>query len=419
MKNIAIITPEYPPFRNLGGIATSIYHLANILSKQNYHVHVITYDGIGDCKKTVQMNNITIHKIPYRTSIKLINFLYYKFLFGVVRDFLNKHNHQYLIQTIDWNIFSFLAFRQLHKQYHFKIIHSASFAYPVLIGLAMRRLIPCVIHIQSTQDMLNKYERPDIDHRLQIWIENFSIRHLSTRIITCTQLTKQIMKSRYPHLKSRISCIHCFFDVDTYSNNKTIDIHNLVFMGRLDYRKGADILLDAFVKLAKKHPQLKLWLIGENTESFPTHNRFIDFYTLFDKKKIPSNIKKRIYILPRIDYRNSLIEILKIIKGIGIFPSRHETFGYVVIEAMALGYIVIASANGGGAEIVDHSVNGFLTQPTVSSICKNIELAIQLSAIERERMSSNAVEKVYKHFDYRIARKKYRKLYDEIKESAN
>ncbi len=47
-----------------------------------------------------------------------------------------------------------------------------------------------------------------------------------------------------------------------------------------------------------------------------------------------------------------------------IFPSRTETLGLVLLEAMAAGCPVVAARSGGIPDIVTDGVNGYLFEPT-------------------------------------------------------
>jgi glycosyltransferase involved in cell wall biosynthesis len=46
-----------------------------------------------------------------------------------------------------------------------------------------------------------------------------------------------------------------------------------------------------------------------------------------------------------------------------IFPSENESFGRVLVEAMACGLPVISTRSGGVSEIVRHGKDGFLVTP--------------------------------------------------------
>ena len=53
-------------------------------------------------------------------------------------------------------------------------------------------------------------------------------------------------------------------------------------------------------------------------------------------------------------------------------PSRNEPFGIVILEAWSAGKPVVASSNGGPAEIIWHDVNGFKIYPNPDSVAWGI-----------------------------------------------
>ncbi len=75
-----------------------------------------------------------------------------------------------------------------------------------------------------------------------------------------------------------------------------------------------------------------------------------------------------------------------------VFPSRTETLGLVLLEAMAAGCPVVAARSGGIPDIVTDGVNGYLFEPTDPQ--GSIEATKRLLAAkeERETLRSNARE---------------------------
>ncbi len=73
-----------------------------------------------------------------------------------------------------------------------------------------------------------------------------------------------------------------------------------------------------------------------------------------------------------------------------LFPSRTETLGLVLLEAMAAGCPVVAAASGGIPDIVQDGVNGYLFDPTneLGAIAATQRLLSQ--AEERETLRRNA-----------------------------
>jgi glycosyltransferase involved in cell wall biosynthesis len=46
-----------------------------------------------------------------------------------------------------------------------------------------------------------------------------------------------------------------------------------------------------------------------------------------------------------------------------LFPSWHDAFGFVILEAMACGIPVITTSYAGGSEIIENGVSGFVVDP--------------------------------------------------------
>jgi glycosyltransferase involved in cell wall biosynthesis len=75
-----------------------------------------------------------------------------------------------------------------------------------------------------------------------------------------------------------------------------------------------------------------------------------------------------------------------------VLPSRFDTFGCVILEAMACGLPVAAFRCKGPADIIEHNADGFLSE-------NNLEMSIQVSRFlasrekQFETMSANAIKK--------------------------
>jgi glycosyltransferase involved in cell wall biosynthesis len=73
-----------------------------------------------------------------------------------------------------------------------------------------------------------------------------------------------------------------------------------------------------------------------------------------------------------------------------IFPSRTETLGLVLLEAMAAGCPVIAAASGGIPDIVTHGVNGYLFDPNDPDGAVTATGQLLATSEEREKLRQNA-----------------------------
>jgi len=81
-----------------------------------------------------------------------------------------------------------------------------------------------------------------------------------------------------------------------------------------------------------------------------------------------------------------------------VLATENETFGLVVIEAMANKKVVIATAKGGPLEIIEHGVDGLLFDGSVEDLSEKIKFLYN-NREEKMRIEQNALNKVEKKFD--------------------
>jgi glycosyltransferase involved in cell wall biosynthesis len=124
------------------------------------------------------------------------------------------------------------------------------------------------------------------------------------------------------------------------------DSNQLICVANLHEVKNHVLLLKAFAKSLAKNPQLKLKLVGAG----PLEKELKTLCTEL-------NITKEVTFSGRQGPEAINAELNK--SGIFVLASNFETFGIVLIEAMATGLPVIATNCGGPADIIE-KVNGVL-----------------------------------------------------------
>ena len=134
-----------------------------------------------------------------------------------------------------------------------------------------------------------------------------------------------------------------WFEVE---QNKVIPAQ-LLFWGRIEEEKGLTELFIALNTVAKKFPNVKLTLAGEG-------NRLQEYKSLVTDLGLSNRVEFTGWL------NNQEIQSLAAKCSIGIFPSRIESFGLSVVEAMATGLPVIASRGGGVPENIEDGVTGTL-----------------------------------------------------------
>jgi L-malate glycosyltransferase len=124
-------------------------------------------------------------------------------------------------------------------------------------------------------------------------------------------------------------------------------------VGQLTPRKGQHELIQAFAEVALAIPNAMLLIVGE-----PLFNRDTDYAHSLIRVANSLGVTDRIRFLgPREDV-HAIMRALDLL----VVNSRVEPFGLTVVEAMASGTAVLATAVDGITEIVSHGEDGWLVQ---------------------------------------------------------
>ena len=164
------------------------------------------------------------------------------------------------------------------------------------------------------------------------------------------------------------------FDLEVPKIKKYLDGKiNILFLGRIEERKGLIYLLRALKILNKKHNNLRLIIVGEGPlkgkcQKWVKKNKLenVVFEKEVNQKEIPSYYKTAdIYCSPAI---------------------YGESFGIVLIEAMAVGTPVVAFANKGYAGVLKNTKGGeFLARPKdYRTLAKKLEILINNPELRKE-----------------------------------
>jgi len=124
-------------------------------------------------------------------------------------------------------------------------------------------------------------------------------------------------------------------------------------LGRLDKLKGQHILLQAVPEVVKRHPHVLFLLAGDETTGEHGHKKY-----LMDLCR-SLNIERYVTFLPFTEDVPRMMAALDVF----VLPSFCETFGLVVVEAMAMQRPIIATNAGGVPEIITNGKTGLLIKP--------------------------------------------------------
>jgi len=133
----------------------------------------------------------------------------------------------------------------------------------------------------------------------------------------------------------------------------------LLFVGRFDYHKGGDVVIEAFARLAALHPTCRLTFAGPAPGVLFPDGRHLSLAMALDR--LPIHTRERIDVCGPCSRDG--ITALRRSHSISIVASRYENFGGTMIEAMAAGSALVCTAVGGCPEIVTDGSTGLLVAP--------------------------------------------------------
>ena len=124
----------------------------------------------------------------------------------------------------------------------------------------------------------------------------------------------------------------------------------LLFVGRLEPRKGFPVAVRAFAMLAPQYPDLQLVVVGDGQE-----HRAVN--------ELPAELRDRVHMMGRVSYE--ALPTYHKASDIFVSPATgSESFGIVLVEAMAAGLPLVASDIAGYREVARDGKEGLLVRPS-------------------------------------------------------
>ncbi len=178
------------------------------------------------------------------------------------------------------------------------------------------------------------------------------------------------------------------------------DVPLALFVGRLRYYKGLDVLLHALVQV----PELHLWVIGTGPMGKPWRQ-----------------LARRLGLDRRVVFLGNVPEadlpLYYAAADLFVLPStsRAEAFGLVLVEAMASGLPVISTELGTGTSFVNvHGETGWVVPPGAPGALAEALNFLFSHPAERARMGRSARERARKEFDAGVMAERIAALYRQL-----
>ena len=379
---ICIISREFAPYFG-AGIGTYAANWARALTDAGHDVHVLTRNHAGILERGhSEFPGVTFHIIdPVDGPPRL------------------DHNYPYarhglaVLKTI----------RRLHERFAFDVIEYPDYwAEGHALSQAKRTTrefdsvaLVCRLHTSSAlcRTLDNDSTYPHYAAYLDI-MEHESIAHADLVLSPSTDLLAITKGYMATHDLGEIKSGHVLrypFDIESIKNLRqpgdalaASATPTVLYFGRMEHRKGVDILVLAGQKLLQRGVSARFIFVGGDTGTGP----FGRSMRKHVQKLIDPRWAGRFEFLPPVERK----ELGGMIDSATLccFPARWDNFPNALLEAMALGAPVVSCNTGGPGEIIIHGESGLLCDAeNPDALGDTIERVLR-DEMTRKRIASNA-----------------------------
>lgn len=249
---------------------------------------------------------------------------------------------------------------------------SCVFTVPALFGLKVKHI--CWEHFNFNVNLGVKHR--DIGRK---WAAKYC-----DYVVTLTKRDKELWEQGIKNIKAKIIPIANPSPFEVQQNIPSLDYKTILCIGRLTHQKGFDLLITAWSKIARQMSDWKVIIVGSGEDEIMLKQMAKDFAVedsiVFAGQQ--SNMDQF--------YRKASFFCMS---------SRFEGLPMVLLEAQSYGLPIVAfDCDTGPAEIVQHNINGLLVESgNINGLTNSLLELINLSNIQYEKMSSNAVENSVKY----------------------
>lgn len=368
--NILVIPSWYENMNNLT-LGSFFREQAESLANRGHNVYVLYVDIIRfnevnrmvkTCKiNTYKKNGLSIYRIKKIKMPKIKE----KYVYNMVRSGIED-----------------LYLKFIFNKVKIDVIHAHSFIWGGSAGvdLGKKYHIPVMVTEHYTGYSRNLFTEEE--------------KEIITRTIDCadkviavsTGLRNDLLK----YTQKNIDIIPNMVDSDLFNlnnSNYNESQSKFIFLSvcYLMYKKGIDVLLQAFSQAFKQDETAELIIAGDGEEKKNLLNICKDL-----------NIEDKVKFIGAIDRK----EVAKQMRLCNCFvlPSRHETFGVVYIEALAAGRPIIGTDTDAIFDIVDCSNGIVVKKESVDELAKAmIYIKNNYRNYNPQKISESCIEKFGKH----------------------
>ncbi len=392
--HIVLVSREFLPARRYGGIGVFFTELSHALSQLGHKVTVLCASDDTRTESVEQRENLTIHRLPGSDFCieGIEGSLFISRIRSWVRQFTRYTSYrERLAEEID----------SLIAKNNCDVVLCSEFGAEAITWAQRKRTIPLLVHLDGPTYLDRntgqhaKFKFKSI-YLKRIAADEYQMLRSADKIFSISHAM-----AKFVHydacLQKEISVIPNFIKYEEWQSSFSKEHKNRIFFaGTIIEGKGAFDLVSAVKILHAQGFNVSLRMAGRLSRAGEKLRK-----NLFN-----DNAFEFLGAISREALKKEYAEA-----ALTCFPSWWEPFGIVCIEAMAAGALVLMSNKGGGPEIIEDGVNGFLVDPQdPKRLAAKIAEIIRLPAEQKTMIRKRAQEDVLKKFDSSVVVPKFVEL---------
>jgi glycosyltransferase involved in cell wall biosynthesis len=269
-----------------------------------------------------------------------------------------------------------------------------------LTGCPEFQQVPVILVLHSPAFLYLYYNREGVYEFPNYWTGEMEISCIQSadHVLAPSAYIVEEIKKHVPVNEKKITVLRNPFRNENALTKAPDFVRNkIVFYGKLSPQKGVFEMLTYFRKMWDEGFPHPLYVVGGTDKVYYPEMKtmgqlFTDWYAPYIEKGL-------LHFVGRIQpsEKDKILSDAHVI----LIPSANDNLPYAAIEAMALGKLVLASVQGGQAEIIEEDNTGYLFDHAVPSAFESkLKQVLELSDSKIRSVGTNAAAAISKQLSY-------------------
>jgi glycogen(starch) synthase len=346
VMNILFLTQEYPPETGMGGIGTYTRAVAHALAHAGHRIVVLSAAVPPQKTYAYEENGVHVVRVARRKfEIPILRRLWITYAPWT------KHQWEYIFSVTS-------ELSRLVRAHNIDVIEAPEI-WAEGLAYSWRRRVPIVVKFHTplflTRQLDGMYETRDwhwVDRADAWWVRR------ADAYISASANLADIVAAKYHLPRAQIAVIPEAVEIECFTPapNSTNASQTVLYVGRLEPRKGVFTLVEAIPQVLADFPEARFVFVGAD---YPVNGQSCRAQML--EKLRASGTLERVEFVGKLPHER--IAEYHRQSAVCVFPSEWENCAIATLEAMASARPVIATHMGGFPEMIQDRVNGLLVPP--------------------------------------------------------